>query len=394
VLRRILDPIKEASANPSLLKVATCGGKQNWLRLNPNEFLARIDFPVGTAALKTAPERIRLLSQDKVDTPLTEMGLRIWQDESGAPDPASRSVVNPALLERSGGREGGEGVRTPPEYFGPASGSDTYPLSRPRRLEVLVVSPEVLRLFDEEVRQNPEGAAGYRTERLGSLIRVIGPKEHYILYAHLLESEAADVIARQTAEFRAMHQLVEWKVYSHDQPVTLGGLLQGAGWVSSPPESLMLFDLSEPVASSPLPPQAEIRRVRGREALSDVESVDQAAFGRVNEFLRQNVAERLDNPNLAQYVAYWEGVPVSAGRVETRSGGSFASLFGGGTIPAFRGRGLYRALVAERARFAREQGARYVLVGALDGTSRPILERVGFVRIAGIVCWELRPTGE
>jgi len=49
------------------------------------------------------------------------------------------------------------------------------------------------------------------------------------------------------------------------------------------------------------------------------------------------------------------------------------------TLPAFRGRGLYRATVAERARIASTAIAG-LYVDALP-TSRPILERLGFVRL-------------
>ena len=65
----------------------------------------------------------------------------------------------------------------------------------------------------------------------------------------------------------------------------------------------------------------------------------------------------------------------------TSSGeGLFAGLFGGLTLPDHRGRGLYRATVAKRAELARERGYRWLYSDALP-TSRPILERVGFVAI-------------
>jgi len=46
-------------------------------------------------------------------------------------------------------------------------------------------------------------------------------------------------------------------------------------------------------------------------------------------------------------------------------------------VPGWRGRGVYRALVAHRARVAAERGYRYLQVDASD-ESRPILERLGF----------------
>ena len=77
-------------------------------------------------------------------------------------------------------------------------------------------------------------------------------------------------------------------------------------------------------------------------------------------------------------VAYVEGEPVSGGRVDFEDGVDFAGLYGGITLPEFRGRGLYRATVAKRAELARERGYRWLYSDALP-TSRPILERLGFV---------------
>ena len=75
-----------------------------------------------------------------------------------------------------------------------------------------------------------------------------------------------------------------------------------------------------------------------------------------------------------------QGVAVSGGRVDLPRGSDFAGLFGGITLPEHRGRGLYRATVARRAELARERGYRFLYVDALP-TSRPILERLGFVAL-------------
>ena len=53
-----------------------------------------------------------------------------------------------------------------------------------------------------------------------------------------------------------------------------------------------------------------------------------------------------------------------------------AGLWGGSTLAAYRGRGIYRALVSRRARIAIERGYSTLQVDASDD-SRPILERLG-----------------
>ena len=64
-------------------------------------------------------------------------------------------------------------------------------------------------------------------------------------------------------------------------------------------------------------------------------------------------------------------------------GGTTVYLAGGATLPDYRGRGAYRALVRARWDAAVERGTPVLTVGAGE-MSRPILERLGF----SIVGWE------
>ena len=64
---------------------------------------------------------------------------------------------------------------------------------------------------------------------------------------------------------------------------------------------------------------------------------------------------------------------------EPRTGG-FARLLGGSTLPLWRGRGLYRALVAVRAQRAAAHGVKYLQVDA-SADSAPILRRLGFTTV-------------
>jgi GNAT superfamily N-acetyltransferase len=66
--------------------------------------------------------------------------------------------------------------------------------------------------------------------------------------------------------------------------------------------------------------------------------------------------------------------------VRFQRGTEVATLWGGSTLPAWRGRGIYRATVAYRANLARERGLRFMEVDA-SSDSRPILERLGFVPV-------------
>lgn len=56
-------------------------------------------------------------------------------------------------------------------------------------------------------------------------------------------------------------------------------------------------------------------------------------------------------------------------------------LIGGSTAPWARGRGVYRALVAARWRYAVDRGTPALAVHAIHNTSSPILRRIGFKHI-------------
>lgn len=71
------------------------------------------------------------------------------------------------------------------------------------------------------------------------------------------------------------------------------------------------------------------------------------------------------------------GQMVSAAWIVYFPGTEFAYLAGGSTLAAWRKRGIYRALVAARARHATVRGTRYLTVDASDD-SAPILRRLGF----------------
>jgi GNAT superfamily N-acetyltransferase len=76
--------------------------------------------------------------------------------------------------------------------------------------------------------------------------------------------------------------------------------------------------------------------------------------------------------------------------METAPGTGFAGLWGGGTVPEWRGRGLYHALVAHRARIAADRGHPWLQVDASDD-SRPVLGRLGFTVLSTTTPYDYRP---
>jgi GNAT superfamily N-acetyltransferase len=82
----------------------------------------------------------------------------------------------------------------------------------------------------------------------------------------------------------------------------------------------------------------------------------------------------------AMVVAMAGNKPVCSARIEFLPGRQFATLWGGGTLPSWRGQGIYRALVAYRAELAAARDYRYLQVDA-SANSQPILKRLGFIAL-------------
>jgi hypothetical protein len=250
----------------------------------------------------------------------------------------------------------------------------------------------VLALFDRQLRRDaPPETPTTRVDRTDGVVRQVGAGPHEwcgILWSDLDETTADDAIAAQLAWLRtaeAADREFEWKTYAHDRPADLGERLRAAGFVPEPPETLMVGAVDEVIAATEgarLPAGVTLETVTDAAGVDRVADVHEQAFGTSAERLRarmlDQIAERGDAVSIVLATAGDE--PVCAARMEFYPGTDFAGLWGGGTVEHWRGKGIYRALVAHRARVARDAGYGYLQVDASD-QSRPILERLGFAKL-------------
>ncbi|MFI8825436.1 GNAT family N-acetyltransferase [Streptomyces sp. NPDC053431] len=239
--------------------------------------------------------------------------------------------------------------------------------------------------YDRQLRlgARPDGP-GDRVERDGPVVRQTGPAHAWngVLWSGLGPHDADAAIAAQIRHFRAAGHSFEWKLYGHDGPADLAERLLAAGFTADEEETLMVAEATALPAHEGLPAGVELRAVTDEAGVRMVVEVHDQAFGTDGTDMGRRLLDRLAAApgTVAAVVALADGVPVSAARLDLPPDSDFAGLYSGGTVAAWRGRGIYRALVTHRARIAAERGYRYLQVDAAP-TSRPILARLGFTEL-------------
>lgn len=227
---------------------------------------------------------------------------------------------------------------------------------------------------------------GAPAERDGPVVRVDYARGGFIATPSDTGLRGADLdalIVRQRDHFAARGIQVEWKTYGYDEPADLTERLEAAGFVAEERETVVVGPVD---ALSGHPADVDGVTIRETAAVEDfaaIGALQSEVWGDDWTWLADDLrdrAARVGPQGFRVLVAEAGGRLVSAAWLVLRDGTEFAGLWGGSTLEAYRGRGIYRALVARRAALARDAGYAYLQVDASD-MSRPILERLGFVAL-------------
>ncbi|GAA2700858.1 GNAT family N-acetyltransferase [Micromonospora olivasterospora] len=252
------------------------------------------------------------------------------------------------------------------------------------------LDPRALRdAYDTQIRPEiPDPPPpGVTVERDGPLVRVLG-LDHggFLTYRDLgglAGAELDELIARQVEFFRARGESVEWKLNGHDEPADLGDRLRAAGFVPEDLETVVVGPVAALAAAVPvLPDGVRLHEVTARADLERIAAMEEAVWHEDRSHLVTGLAREIeaDPQSITVVVAEAGDTVVCAGWVRYVRGTGFATLWGGSTLPEWRGRGIYRALVAYRARLAQQRGKTLIQVDC-SPDSRPILERLGLVAV-------------
>jgi hypothetical protein len=227
-------------------------------------------------------------------------------------------------------------------------------------------------------------SAGVYAETDPPITRIVGQHRGFVSSPADLGVDGAaldGLIARQRDFFAARAQAVEWKTRGHDRPPGIPERLMAAGFVPEPQETV-LVGLAKDLAADPpaLPQGVTIGQVTEETDIRRIADMECEVWGEDWSSLADDLLGRVRQGRTTVFAAKAGGRVVSAAWLVLKSGTEFAGLWGGSTLSQWRGRGLYRALVARRATLAVELGVRYLQVDASDD-SRPILERLGLIPV-------------
>ncbi|GAA0497001.1 N-acetyltransferase [Paractinoplanes deccanensis] len=243
-------------------------------------------------------------------------------------------------------------------------------------------------------------------ERDGPVVRVVGTHLGRVRAPRDLGVAGAQLdglIARQRDFFAARGQGVEWKVRAHDLPAELPERLVAAGFVAGEPAAVLIGPAAEVAGKAARaagkaggaaqvngragevgrePDGVVLRRAVGAQDMRRIAEQQTRVWGFDCSWVADDLTGRVtaDPGQITVLVAEAGGQVVSSAWSVYQRGTEFVALLGGTTVPQWRGRGLYSALVAARAREAVERGFRLLHVDA-SPASAPILRRYGFQEI-------------
>ncbi|MFB7250817.1 GNAT family N-acetyltransferase [Microbacterium sp. NPDC056234] len=248
---------------------------------------------------------------------------------------------------------------------------------------------DLLAEYDARLRTEAEMHGAVEVRRAGPLWIARFDGDHlFVTYRELDDTSArvGEVSAILAADTTV--RTAEWKTRTHDRAPGLESALTAAAFEPDEPESVMLGEATTLVDMDP-PAGVTVRRLTTPSEIRAALDMQDAVFGepfKAESMLAAILRQQTDGESIEVWAAEADGRIVSAGRIDRIPGTAFAGIWGGATLPEYRGRGIYRALTAARARSAVAQGVRWIHSDSTEG-SRPILERAGLVKITETVPW-------
>jgi GNAT superfamily N-acetyltransferase len=217
------------------------------------------------------------------------------------------------------------------------------------------------------------------------------PGPNHVSWVRCRPDEADDVIREALGIASARHLPVNWILDPDTEPPDFGDRLRAHGYVPEPGDEKAMVMVLLADANLEMP---HVEGLAIHDGLADLESFtasEQVAdegfsglpFGEASPIAssrERRYANHCADGNRRIVLATVGGEPAGSGSL-TLLGPNAAIINGGAVRPRFRGRGVYRALVAARLGIARDAGAAGLMVwgGHMSG---PILAGLGFETVS------------
>jgi GNAT superfamily N-acetyltransferase len=244
----------------------------------------------------------------------------------------------------------------------------------------------LLRAYDEQARpaETHDLPPGLFAESDGPIVRVVGDRQGFVngpIDLGVTGQDLDALIKRQQDFFAARGEGLEWKTRAHDRPAELVDRLRAAGFVPEDVETV-LIGVAADIADEhpPLPAGVELREVTDEAGFQQIAELENEVWSENRDHLVPQLTREVGAGLVTVYAAFAGGRVVSAAWAEFKSGIEFVGIWGGATLAEWRGRGIYRALLAKRAWLAVERGYRYLQIDA-SKDSKPIVARLGFTEV-------------
>ena len=249
--------------------------------------------------------------------------------------------------------------------------------------------PRLLAAYDDELRTDAEISNAIKVRALGPLLMATFSRGRgFITYRDLggADSETIRSFVLEALEhFRADSSVesVEWKTRAHDVAPDLDRILTDNGFIAGEAESIMIGEAKRLAVDVELPQGVSLRKIESDEDIYRMAKMQAEVFGDADfEPMAKSLIEQLARKEgLELWAAEFNNEIISAGRIDPVKGTGFAGIWGGATQVQWRGKGIYRALTAARARSAMAAGKTWIQSDSTE-FSRPILERSGFLKVS------------
>jgi len=199
----------------------------------------------------------------------------------------------------------------------------------------------------------------------------------------------ADVVDEVLDRARAAgHPVVRWWVKGTTEPPDTGATLESLGFELVETVDVLALDLAagEVGARLAVPDDVSVVVADDEDRLRTAGEIRARTVGPpaptpaqlAHALSLAREARRTGRWSEREWLVHVDDEPV--GQAGGTLVGDVVRLWGGGVLPAARGRGAYRALLAARCREAQAAGAQLALVKGRVDTSAPILLRAGFTK--------------